>query len=221
MFYPLVIQQRGVRIEPLFGDLLKGRPYLLDLSKTVAGPGKYSTTDFETFQSEVFAELAASGASWAVGKYLEDRSGLLANYPEMIQQGRVFHAGLDIVVPPDVGLFAPLAGVVHEVVVDGGMGNYGGVVVLRHELEAVIFYSLYGHLNTRFEVRPGQVLRAGERFGSIGKGKDSGGWFTHTHLQILTPLAMSSGLMLSGYVRAGDLGRVGEIFPTPYPMFRY
>ena len=221
MFYPLVVGQQHVRVMPLFGDLLQGRPYCLDLSEPVTTRGKYTTTDFATFQREIFDEMAAAGASWGIGNYLENRSGLLGDYPGMIQEGRVYHAGLDIIVPPGVPLYAPLEGKVHAAVVDGGAGNYGGVVVLRHDLDGVTFYSLYGHLNTSFEVAPGQAVRAGERFGSIGQGEDSGGWFSHTHLQILTPLAIARDLMLSGYVRADQLAMVDTIFPTPYPMFRY
>jgi len=221
MFYPLVIQQRAVAIRPLFADLLEGRPYLLDLSEPVTGQGKYTTSDFEAFQREIFDEMHGAGARWGIGKYLENRSGLLGEYPDMIRQGRVYHAGLDIIVPAGVPLFAPLEGRVHAAVVDGGIGNYGGVVVLRHQLDDVIFYSLYGHLNTRFEVEAGQTVAAGQRFGTIGEGEDSGGWFTHTHLQILTPLALERGLMLSGYVRGEDLDHVDDIFPSPYPMFCY
>lgn len=221
MFYPLALQQGQPKIFPLFGDALKGRPYILDLSPAHAKPGTYATTDYQTFQKQIFEKLDQHQASWAIGKYLEDRSGLLHDYPDMIDEGRIYHAGLDIIVPPQLPLFAPIAGEVYETIVDEGLGSYGGIVVLRHQLGTLIFYSLYGHLNTDFDVKVGQAMQPGDLLGRIGEDRDSGGWFTHTHLQILTEKAVNQGWLLKGYVTEKDLPRIESLFPTPYPLFCY
>lgn len=221
MYYPLPLLKSNFKIFPLFGDALIGEPYQLDLSPCAVTEETYNTLDFQKFQAGVFEEIAKGGASWGIGPYLEDRSSLLRNYPDMIAEGRVFHVGLDIVVPPDLPLFAPIKGVVFETLVEKGLGSYGGIVILEHFLSGLTFYSLYGHLKTRFLVQPGQKLEAGEIFGEVGAGEDSGGWFTHVHLQILTEKAMAIGWKLKGYVSKEGLPRVGEIFPTPYPLFRF
>lgn len=221
MFYPLVVLQHDLQIYPLFGQALKGEPFILDLSIETVGPDRFATTDYPSFQREIFSLLEEAGASWGIGPYLENRGGLLAQYPGMVSEKRFFHAGLDIIVPPGLPLFAPLGGVVHATEVDGGTGNYGGLVVIKHQIAGAIFYSLYGHLSTQFEVEPGEPLIAGQRFGTIGEDEDSGGWFTHTHLQILTEPAMAEGLMFKGYVSAEDLPRIDTLFPSPYPLFRY
>lgn len=206
---------------PLFGDALQGEPYALDFSSNLERVANYATTDFDRFQEQVFAELKAADRLWALGAYLEDRSALLRDFPQMIDQGRVIHAGLDIVAPTaDAPLFAPLTATVHATGVDAGMGNYGGYVVLRHDFESEHFFSFYGHLHSDFEVEAGQQLARSERFAKLGSYANSGHWFTHTHLQILTPRAVEADRILVGYVKQEDVPTLHEWFPTPYPMFR-
>ena len=62
----------------------------------------------------------------------------------------------------------------------------------RKALKPQTFYSLYGHLKTPHKVQLGQELVAGQELGKIGKESDSGGWFCHLHLQIITQKAMNA-----------------------------
>jgi murein DD-endopeptidase MepM/ murein hydrolase activator NlpD len=219
-FYPLCLAA-GARVAPLFGDQLDGEPYVFDLSSGNPQVGEFPTTDFDAQQRHVFGELDRSGRSWGVARYLEERSVVLRHFPQMVDEGRFYHAGLDIVVPEGFTLHAPLAGEVHFSGVDAGLGNYGGVVVLRHEVGGVEIFSLYGHLRLEPSMTVGSRVEPGETFAMIGAREESGGWFTHTHLQILTPAAIRDDRMLQGYVTAADLVRIEEIFPSPYPLFRY
>jgi peptidoglycan LD-endopeptidase LytH len=205
---------------PLFGKLLQGDPLVFDFTAANPRVAEYVTDDYDRFQAQIFADLGASGKSWGLGNYLEDRSALLRRFPQMIEQGRVIHAGLDIIVPAGKTLHAPLDAKVHATGVDAGLGNYGGYVVLRHELEALCFFSFYGHLDSAFQVEVGQELPAGSPFGQTGERADTGHWFSHTHLQVLTERALAEDRMLQGYVRSADVPALGELFPTPYPMFR-
>jgi murein DD-endopeptidase MepM/ murein hydrolase activator NlpD len=205
---------------PLFGELLQGDPYIFDFTAANPRVAEYVTDDYETFQAQIFADLGTSGKSWGLGNYLEDRTALLHRFPQMIEEGRVIHAGLDIIVQAGEALHAPLDATVHATGVDAGLGNYGGYVVLRHELEAVRFFSFYGHLNSAFQVEVGQALTAGTSFAITGEGADTGHWFSHTHLQILTERAMDELRMLQGYVQPSEVPELGALFPTPYPMFR-
>jgi murein DD-endopeptidase MepM/ murein hydrolase activator NlpD len=205
---------------PLFGDRLQGDPFVFDFTAANPRVAEYVTDDYDTFQAQVFADLEASGKSWGLGNYLEDRSALLHRFPQMIEEGRVIHAGLDIIVRAGEALHAPLDATVHATGVDAGLGNYGGYVVLRHELDGVRFFCFYGHLDSAFQVEVGQCLAAGAPFGQTGEGADTGHWFSHTHLQVLTERAIEEGRMLQGYVRPSDVPQLAELFPTPYPMFR-
>ena len=159
--------------------------------------------------------------TWGIGRYLEERRGILRNFPQMITENRIYHVGLDIVVPEGAILHTPISGNVFDVGKEEGPGNYGGYVILRHQLEETVFYCLYGHLFSRYDVRAGEYLRAGEPFGAVGGEHDSGGWFTHVHMQILTERALREKRMFQGYVAEKDLPHLEELFPSPMYLFRY
>jgi hypothetical protein len=89
-------------------------------------------------------------------------------------------------------------------------------VILKHDG----FFSFYGHLCSQHLVSEGKAIGSGERFATIGDGSDSGGWFTHTHLQILTDFAVSSGRTFQGYVRGEDRATIDSLFPSPLALFR-
>lgn len=146
---------------------------------------------------------------------------LLSNFPQFLNEGRFYHLGLDIVVPEDFYLYAPLDAEVYKIGFDKGFRNYGGYVVLKHEINNSVFYSFYGHLKTEFLIKENDNIKQGERFAQIGEKKDSGEWFTHTHLQILTQKAVDENLLTKGYCSAENLKTIEEFFPSPYFLFKY
>lgn len=218
--YLTLTRSPDFRPAPLFGDRLQGDPHVFDFSANNPNVAEYASQDFEHFQQQVFDELEAHGKSWGIGHYLEERATLLRHFPQMVESGRVVHVGLDIIAPPGAELYAPLEGVVHAVGLDDGAGNYGGYVVLAHEVEGVRFSTFLGHLETDFPVEVGKPVAAGALVGRLGTHGDSGQWFTHTHLQVLTERALAEGRMLQGYITRDDIEHVAELFPTPYPLFR-
>ncbi len=220
MYYPLNLLNAGIEVFPLFGERLTGAPLVFDFSSANPEVDLFDTADFDSFQQRIFGRLAQAGATWGVGRYLEERGRLLSRYPQMAEEQRFYHVGLDIVVPAGWPLHAPLDGTVHALGRDAGLGNYGGYLVLRHELGGTVFYTLYGHLALPLELAQGDAIAAGQIIAQIGAGLDSGGWFTHTHLQVITARALSEGRMLQGYVTAADLRQIEDLFPSPYPLFR-
>ena len=101
------------------------------------------------------------------------------------------------------------------------IGNYGGYVMLKHEVKGVLFYSFYGHLKTPHLVKPEDSIKAGQEFARIGQESDSGGWFCHTHLQILTQQAVDEGYTHWGYISPDMMAKVDSYFPSPYFLFKY
>ncbi len=205
---------------PLFG-VLPGDPHIFDFSSQNPVTWTLDPANFDEFQRVVYDELHRSGCSWGIGKYLEERGGILRKYPQMINEGRTVHAGLDIIMPEGSILSSPLDAVVHAAGKEEGLGNYGGYIILQHTTtDASSYFSFHGHLHSRHLVSPGESLRAGEAFGKIGGGNDSGGWFCHSHLQIITEKAANAGRFFQGYVSAQDLPHVKEFFPDPHMLFR-
>ena len=219
--YPLAILKQETKIHPLLGDTLRGDPHVFDFSAANPSASEYETTDYDAFQSAILEELERSGKQWGVGRYLEERRTLLRNYPQMIEEGRVYHAGFDITSPAGTPLYAPIEGTVFQTGIDEGQGNYGGYVVLKHVIADETFYSFYGHLSSDHSVGTGQKIPQGEQFAELGQYEDSGGWFSHVHLQVHTEKSIQEGNLLQGYVDETVLPYINTVFPSPCPLFRY
>lgn len=219
MYYPLCLN--SVPIHPLFGDFLKGKPYIFDFSSNNPKVLAYNLFDFEEFNDMIFEELEVSSHQWGIGKYLEERKTLLRAYPNIIEEKRYYHLGLDIVVPYNTPMFSPLDAEVYKTGKETTVGNYGGYIILKHDINNVVFYSFYGHLKTPHLCSVGDQIKAGQEFAFIGKESDSGGWFCHVHVQILTQEAIDAGYTDWGYISPELLPKVETYFPSPYFLFKY
>ena len=210
-----------INVYPLFGDLLKGEPYVFDFSSKNPKTLDYNLNNFQEFNEDIFNELKHSGKKWGIGKYLEERKNILRESINIINEKRIYHLGLDIIVPYNSVVFCPLDGYVHKLGKETQKGNYGGYLVLKHKIKNETFYSLYGHLKTPHKVQLGQEVLAGQELAIIGKESDSGGWFCHLHLQIITHKAMNEGYSEWGYISKKLLPIVEEYFPNPNSLFKW
>ena len=208
-------------LHPLFGDLLKGEPYVFDFSSKNPKTLNYNLDNFQEFNEDIFNELKNSGMNWGIGKYLEERSNILRGSANIINEKRIYHLGLDIIVPFNSVVFCPLDGYVQKLGKETQKGNYGGYLVLKHKIKNQTFYSLYGHLKTPHKVQLGQEIVSGQELAVIGKESDSGGWFCHLHLQIITQKAMNEGYSEWGYISKKLLPKVEEYSPDPNFIFKW
>ena len=208
-------------VYPLFGDLLKGEPYVFDFSSKNPKTLEYNLNNFHDFNDAIFNELKNSDRKWGIGEYLEERKNILRGSINIINEKRIYHLGLDIIVPYNSVVFCPLEGKIHKLGKETQKGNYGGYLVLEHKINNQTFYSLYGHLKTPHKVELGEKILAGQKLARIGRESDSGGWFCHLHLQIITQKAMNEGCSEWGYISKKLLPKVGEYFPDPNFLFKW
>ena len=207
-------------IYPIFGDLLKGQPHVFDFSSKNPKTLDYNLNNFQEFNEDIFNELKHSGKKWGIGKYLEERINILRGSINIINEKRIYHLGLDIIVPYNSIVFCPLDGYVYKLGKETQKGNYGGYLILKHKIKNQIFYSLYGHLKTPHMVSLGDKVYSGQKLARIGKESDSGGWFCHLHLQVITEKAMNEGYSEWGYISEKLLHNVEEYFPNPNFLFK-
>ena len=154
--------------------------------------------DTAAFEQLVHGLLAAQGAAIGVGGYLEPRViyrrsphfGLAAT-----EEPRSLHLGVDVWLPAGTPVLAPLPATVHSLADNANFGDYGPTVILEHELEGTVFYSLYGHLGRREwqRLRPGQALAPGEAFATVGPYPENGDWPPHLHFQLIADLQGRAG----------------------------
>lgn len=72
-------------------------------------------------------------------------------------------------------------------VIDHGEKTYGGMIVLQHEEDRNIFFSLYGHLSEDSVLSHsiGNIIAKGEQIGCIGSQYENGNWAPHLHFQLM------------------------------------
>ena len=169
----------------------------------------------------VQAELQATGASVAVGRYGESRS--LYVTPEFaassnpLEERRTVHLGLDFFVPAGTPVHAPLNARVHAIANNSRPQDYGPVVILKHEPEGCEpFFTLYGHLalDCLERLQVGQPIAAGQAFAAVGPTDVNGGWTPHLHFQVIVDL-LGLGTDFPGVVRSSQWALWSEISPDP------
>lgn len=159
----------------------------------------------------------SAGAQFAVGRYAEKRTiyarDMLFKADDKI---RNVHIGLDIMLPQQTELYAPFTGIIHSIANHQTSGDYGPTLILQHQLQHEIFYTLYGHLNLASiqNKKIGQIIPAGESFAAVGDSNINGHWPTHVHLQIIHQLAADAD-DYPGVVHESDLDFYLKNCPDP------
>ena len=148
------------------------------------------TGDFAKLVDEL---LAARHASIGVGGYLENRVIYRRSQhfgPGAVPEARSLHLGVDVWLPAGTPVLAPLPATIHSLADNDNFGDYGPTVILQHELEGTVFYSLYGHLSRQEwrALRAGQVLEKGEAFATVGPFPENGDWPAHLHFQLIADM---------------------------------
>jgi 4-aminobutyrate aminotransferase-like enzyme/Ser/Thr protein kinase RdoA (MazF antagonist) len=224
----------------LDADLRSGPIEVLDLS--VASPLLQSRnlqegTLTSLVYTDPFGAQAVQPAPVAIGRYDEARAIYMS--PNFAVAGsptgerRTIHLGIDLFMPPQTPVYAPLAGVVHALSNNTARGDYGPVVVLRHAIDdGTPFYTLYGHLTVESlrGLQPGRSIAAGEQVGAIGAPPENGDWPPHLHLQLITDLleldtdfpGVATPSLRAVYLSLSPdpntlLGIPAAVFPPPAP----
>ncbi|SHG90983.1 aminotransferase class III-fold pyridoxal phosphate-dependent enzyme [Flagellimonas flava] len=125
------------------------------------------------------------------GGYLEPRSLYTTSAYDKIgnsgRESRTVHLGVDFWLRENTPVHALLDGEVVTAINDAGDKEYGGLVILKHNMDGFEFYTLYGHLipesATKHEV--GSQIKAGENIGLLGNFPENGNWAPHLHFQIM------------------------------------
>ena len=215
--YPLNLL--NVDIHPIFDDV-KGLPMYIPLSKDNSFIRNATENDTPFTQEQlneyIQSQLKKNNRSWAISNYLENRTEMLSiSRPDMVLENRTYNIGVNITAPLGSVLHSPLDAEVVQSYYEVGEGNYGGLVVLKHNINGCIFYSLYGHLNKNHLPKTGITLKQGEVFEEVGNFDDNGHWFLNVHLQILTEEAYNSGWISKGYCKTENLPNINSYCPNP------
>lgn len=190
-------------------DFTTGNPRLADAD----------LRDTPAFEQLVNALLTDRNATVGIGGYLENRVIYRRSQhfgPGAVEEARSLHLGVDVWLPAGTPVLAPLTATVHSLANNDHFGDYGFTVILRHELEGVAFYSLYGHLSRQewTALRVGQQLEKGQAFATVGPYPENGDWPPHLHFQLIADLQGRTG-DFPGVARPSERGIWAALCPDP------
>ncbi|PIF34758.1 peptidase M23-like protein [Flavobacterium sp. 9] len=174
-----------------------------------------NAAEFELFISNYLeknnAEVAFGG--YIEGRTLYQRSTIFKNdsIPE-----RNIHIGLDLWTKANTAVLAPLDGKVHSFKNNEGLGDYGPTIILEHEIENEVFYTLYGHLSLESieNLSVGTVFKKGDKIAALGKSDVNGDYAPHVHFQIIKNIEEYWG-DYPGVCNTNDLNFYIENCPDP------
>jgi murein DD-endopeptidase MepM/ murein hydrolase activator NlpD len=184
-----IIQNHNHSFHPVV-DFNPAADKLLPLDFTAANTELTSELleDTSAFTAYVENKLATTGCRYGIGGYNEHRTVYArSTHFDSGEEPRRLHLGTDIWGPAGTPVYAPLAGTVHSLGYNNNFGDYGATIILQHELDGLVFYSLYGHLTVQSlqQRSPGQFIPQGNAFTAFGTIDENGHWPPHLHLQLI------------------------------------
>jgi len=142
--------------------------------------------------------LKINQAKVAYGGYLEqrklyDRSDYFQS--DKPENTRNIHLGIDLWCEARTAVLCPLDGVVHSFRENTNFGDYGPTIIIEHQIQGAIFYTLFGHLSREsLEGKTvGQKIKSGETIAWLGRPEVNGEYAPHLHFQIIKDLQGMQG----------------------------
>ncbi|WP_044399516.1 peptidoglycan DD-metalloendopeptidase family protein [Lacinutrix sp. Hel_I_90] len=170
----------------------------IDLSDTNADLLNVAIASSEAWDVYLTNYLKTHNKKVAFGGYLEKR-GIYNRSDYFNNQNpeteRNIHLGLDLWVAAGTVVLAAFDAEIHSFKDNTNFGDYGPTIILKHTINAIEFYSLYGHLSresiTKLQV--GEKVKQGETIAHLGTAEVNGDYAPHLHFQIIKDLQANRG----------------------------
>lgn len=210
----------------LFPTLNNEGIHLLDLSVSNTWLGHQEDFDnLDFFQFKIDVLQKEHPQKIIAGGYLEPRAVYTSSEYDKIgnsgRESRTVHLGVDFWLPANTPVHALLEGEIVVAENDAGYKEYGGLIILKHTVEAIDFYTLYGHLSLASLDRKkvGQIIKKNECIGFLGTPEENGSWAPHLHFQImLSMLGYKKDYPGVAYYKQIDVWK--GICPDPNVLFK-
>jgi 4-aminobutyrate aminotransferase-like enzyme len=203
-------------------NLRDQHPLVFDLgvgSLLLGGDGTGAETDAIT--KKLFEQMQSANARVGIGRYNEARlvytAGQFEVQTDELPESRTVHLGLDLYMPGNSRIYAPLDGRVYSFNNNSDPLDYGPTLIIEHQTgEGVCFYTLYGHLSpdSLDGLKVGMPVARGQSIARIGDTAANGGWPPHLHFQIITDMLGEHG-NFPGVARPSTRGIWLDVSPDP------
>lgn len=210
----------------LFPSIQKNEIQLLDLSvssKWIGHEKEFNDLDF--FQFKIKKLQSQHPTKIIAGGYLEPRPIYTSPAFDKIgnngRESRTIHLGVDFWLPAQTPVHALFDGEVVTAVNNAGNKEYGGLVILKHTIENMEFYTLYGHLSVESALNNniGDTLKKGDCIAVLGNYPENGDWVPHLHFQVMLSL-LDYKIDFPGVTYFNQLNVWKSICPDPNLLFK-
>jgi murein DD-endopeptidase MepM/ murein hydrolase activator NlpD len=172
-------------------DPARDRLYAFDFTERNAVLSPNDIADTERFAAYINRTLQSHQARYGFGGYNEHRTLYArSKHFDTGEEPRRLHLGIDIWGPAGTRVMAPLTGIVHSFAFNNNDSDYGATLILTHQLDGIVFHTLYGHLslNSLKNLEEGQRVRPGEVIAEFGMRFENGNWPPHLHFQVIADM---------------------------------
>ena len=152
--------------------------------------------------------------TYSIGKYNEKRPGMyLGQHYEKTK--RNIHMGIDIGAPIGTPVHSFYDGEIFLFDYNDGELDYGHTLIIKHVINNVSLFALYGHLDQRSikNKKVGEHVSMNDEIAFIGSDAENGGWPPHLHFQL--SLVEPKECDLPGVVSDLDKETALKVFPDP------
>lgn len=189
----------------------------LDLSVFNADLDSIDITKPETCQQYIDDVLKKMNSNVAFGGYLEKRK-LYSDKSSFSNEGslRNIHLGIDFWTAAGTMVVTPLKGKIHSFQNNKTIGDYGPTIILQHEIDGLIFHTLYGHLSIESieNINVGQEFEKGDTLATLGTADINVNYAPHLHFQIIIDMEGMKG-DYPGVCSEDKLEFYGQNCPNP------
>ena len=177
-------------------DAKRDKLYPLDL--TAANPELTGNlvADTEAFSCWIDKKLADNHCRYGIGGFMEHRTIYTRSALfDTDDEPRRLHLGVDIWGDAGIPVYSPLGGMIHSFADNDSFGDYGPTIILKHNLDGLTLYSLYGHLSrtSLAGLTVGQPVAANQQMGTLGDATENGHWPPHLHFQLMLDIGDAFG----------------------------
>ncbi len=180
---------------------------LLVMDFTDASPYQLAdvVNDTQQFSGFIQSLLQQHNSRYGIGGYAENRTiysrSDIFNTDKhkaatiKTEEPRRLHLGIDIWGLAGTPVYVPMGGVIHSFAYNDNFGDYGATIILQHQLDTIVFHTLYGHLSLADlqGLKEGKFVSQGETLGHFGEPHENGQWPPHLHFQIVKDMRVMKG----------------------------
>lgn len=195
----------------------------IDLSVSNESLNKINVNHPKEMEEFINEFTKMNNAKVAIGGYLEVRNlykrSKYFNEQANPSNERNIHLGVDIWAKEGTKVLAALDGEIHSFKNNTNHGDYGPCIVLKHQLEESVFYTLYGHLSLDSikDVKIEQSVKQGDEIAQLGDSSINGDYAPHLHFQIIKDMQNNFG-DYPGVCSLNQLSFFKENCPNPMEL---